>query len=756
MSRILPREVCPGEGLGPAAAAAQLKELLKEAWLANPTAVIYQVAGIEQVQRESVKGKGKEMDRYRSLLRTELEAGSAGKCFKGKKRGIYEWDPLKDFLQPYLCRGIEMVNTYWEKNAIGAKRPKKPLPPANSPERPEWDMLGKLTRSGNLFTPGLAENEAAARMKYYLQEAWGRRPQEVLWCMAKGMLSPRQREYEAAGRRGKFQDYMRFLVDRMWCDADDGNLSAGADPARGSSSRHIDYWDPKNGGLKAYISACVGYINVEWEKEQKRLGAQESIDARREIGLEPVQDDDGAVRFVRHEHSPEAGEEDPARRGEPHEASRSDEDRTPEGLAGKAAQARSQVLTLIRNRAAEEAVLDSEFRGEYEFFGRVLGEEITPADDSEGRAVQLKEVARRVLEKACQGMEPEDRESFAEALDGPDKQAVWDPAKRSFFVFFPDVTDFLIEKAGAPDMHGTMTLGRDLASSLLAPSPTRAGEGLSQPDIFAEAKTTRRNIRTSEMWGQKGTAAVLLSPSRPDYAFLAEALNEQIIDDLAEGDPERGTYDPRLEADLRRMAVEFITSRRVDGVRPIEIDAKLQPIVNEMVGKPLSGPSGAARTNERLIAAAQDWNPMTDGLFGEMLLEALGTLSREIQLEAEEREAALARSLAPDPNAIDLLSNRERVRKKRVVSDTLEAMEGQSALFDEMFGGGDLSAARAELARPEPAVAAAPASPASIKDRVAALEERLGLAPEAFKGMPLEDLFARPPEEPGIGGEPNL
>lgn len=771
LSRILPREVSPGEGLGPTAAAAQLKKLLKEAWEASPTAVIYQVAGIEQAQRESVKEKGKELAGYKSLLRTELELGSAGKCFKGEKRGIYEWDPLTDFLQPYLCQGIETVNAYWQKNGLGAKRAKKPLPAANSPDRPEWDMLGKLTRSGNLFKPGLAEGEAAARMKHYLEKAWAQRPREVLWCMAKGMLSPRQREYETGGRRGKFQEYMRFLVDRMWCDADDGNLTAGADPTRGHSGRHIGYWDPKSGGLKAYISACVGYINVEWEKEQKRLGAQESIDVRREIGMEPVQDADGAVRFVRHERFSESSEEDSGQHGEAHEGSQPDEERTPEGLAQRSANTRAAVLTLIRDRAAEEGVLDSEFRGEYEFFGRVLGEEIAPADDSESRAAQLKDVARRVLETACREMDLEDRESFADALDGPDKESAWDPAKRSFFVFFPDVTDFLIEKAGAPELNGKMSLGRDLARTLLAPSPTEPGAGLSQPDIFAEMRTSRKAIRTTEMWSQKGTPSVLLSPSRPDYAFLAEALNERTRDDLTEGDPVSGTYDRRLEAELRRMAVEFIGSKLVDGVRPIEIDARLKPIVKEMTGKRLAGPSGADQTNARLLAAAANWKPMTDGLFGEMLLDTLGTISREIQLKVEEKEAELASSFRPDPNvAADLVGNAERVRQKRVVAATLEAMEGQSSLFDEMFGGRGPSDAVPEPAPQEPAVAAVatekpcasteiappPLEPASIKDRVAALEERLGVAPEALRELPLEDLFKKQPEEPGIQGEPNL
>ena len=67
-----------------------------------------------------------------------------------------------------------------------------------------------------------------------------------------------------------------------------------------------------------------------------------------------------------------------------------------------------------------------------------------------------------------------------------------------------------------------------------------------------------------------------------------------------------------------------------------------------------------------------------------------------------------------------------------------------------------MAAVATEKACASTEIAPPPLEPASIKDRVAALEERLGVAPEALRELPLEDLFKKQPEEPGIQGEPNL
>jgi hypothetical protein len=205
-----------------------------------------------------------------------------------------------------------------------------------------------------------------------------------------------------------------------------------------------------------------------------------------------------------------------------------------------------------------------------------------------------------------------------------------------------------------------------------------------------------------------------------------------MLEGLEEGDPETGDYDDRLESELRRLSVKFVESKRIDGVRPIEAGADMVPIVNEMIAPRENGPGGAERVNKILRDAALSWNPMTDGLFGEMILDTLATVGRDAQIQVENREAEMRKSILPHPDAADVLTKTRRVRQKKIMADVSHAMDGQSSLFDAIFSGTPRLDQEPEIAPPSASL--------SLSEQISAIGRRFGVDEAAMSKQSISEL----------------
>ncbi len=491
------------------------------------------------------------------------------------------------------------------------------IKPPNDPTRPEWAILGRLTRKNDLFRPGMSEDEAAAAMKAGLEEAWLARPNEVLAACSSKMISG-----VAQGLRhkpGEFQNVMSYLTERMWLGPfsaegpqddkgpqDDSKIPEATDPERGSYAFHIRYWQPKMGGMVKYLNQRVGWLLTNYSRELARQGKLISLETLTANGADLTSDG----RFVRPQRPRTALDDmDPTEaaldgmdlRAErdrllagAEKDPRLEEDVTKPGHAPEEAEepeapsapvtAKQSALTSLVQRPMGAEILNSPNRFEFGFFSLALGRDIEPCAAPEDRAKQLQSFALTSFDTLCPDLE----DSAAIRSD----LATWDPAKVSFFHQFPDVTEFIIAKVGSPEIVAARTPSPVNAESAAAAklmglaSDEEVARPIDQPgDLFTEMTMAHDTLRVSDMWRQKATPELLNSADRPDYLFLCEALKVEPNEDLKPTE---------LHAEIKKMAAEWVITA-----------------------------SRNSKFTDHLWSAVRQWDPAQDGLFGELIMENL-------------------------------------------------------------------------------------------------------------------------------------
>lgn len=525
----------------------------------------------------------------------------------------------------------------------------KILPP-NDPRRPDWAILGRLTRQEQIYRDGLTVEEASELMRQSLVDAWLARPEEVLVACASQKLAARSKEYASTPSRA--HQMMEFLKERMWMTTEDGQTP----PMRGStgisSAAAILYWRPAESGVVSYIKARVNWLLVDFDKALVEQGKSVSLEGLHEKGADLA----STGEFVRRaKHEMPADDVDPTerhldggdlyeqraalmqqRQGEllPSGAESVTHSPADEEAAIHATAKRDRLASLSAPQKAD-VDLESPTRNEYAFFSNALDQFIDPAPSPEDRAIQIRRIALQCFDKHCADIEA--------ATDIRKEIEEWDAAKKSFFQQFPDVAEQVIEKVTSPHLSAkvdgpqakpdapTVSKDAEIASQLLGYS----GIETSPEDLdrraspIEERARAEKALRLVSMWGEKSNPEFLESPDRPDYQFLCEQLD---IDPNPELTPKE------LHGTLRGLAVQW-----------------LQTV-----------PRGDVLPPASLKKAIEHWDP-SSGFLNEIIMEELVTIAGlEVRKPTVSAASSLQREAGlSDAELAELIFDDAREQKNR-------------------------------------------------------------------------------------------
>ena len=197
----------------------------------------------------------------------------------------------------------------------------------------------------------------------------------------------------------------------------------------------------------------------------------------------------------------------------PNEGELLDRDPEPEGPAAAPAPSNQRLAYAFSQSRKLLTVFSKANRPEFELFGLVLGEVVTPSESPEARSVQLAALARRVALEKCQGMDtPED---IAKGATVESAVAEWDPSSSGFGRRYPDILDHL-------ETQAALEQERKVAAALEAAAVATAAL-----QAEAEARTAKLKADDDAARAAKDQARVEAAKERADEEAARAAQTDE-------------------------------------------------------------------------------------------------------------------------------------------------------------------------------------------------------------------------------------
>jgi hypothetical protein len=517
------------------------------------------------------------------------------------------------------------------------------------PERPEWQIFSKIL-GRDVRPPENYEEKGAPMLKDLLKEAYSTNPEALIkmTCCGKKGGGVLNSYWEKMNNDPRIvEDSMRYCMSYLWTKREDGTACKARDQERGTSGNAIEYWNPKEGGIVAYIRERVGYAIGQFCAINTIPKSNVSLDKLKEFNLELTNSGD-FVRAMDSYETDDTGEEglgdffDEVEDSEIPKMLNGDVDvdleaeyeRPLDEIIEAAGIMQEEMRIQKQSRDfAKEIRFKSENRPDLIWMEQALGREHDPDPDFEGRMEQMRELASEVIEVHCKRMPVDDLAAIKEDLEE------WNPAQDNFLHTYPDVVaevDTQLEKenkAAHIIKYVKNTRGVDSVQTSLF--------GLEGSNLSASELIEQKNL-----WRKRSTPEALDDPSRPDFMYLRKSLG-------MENNRSQDTYQDARR--LKAMAWCYIDQR-----------------------------AGENALGAGLRAGISEWDP-TRSFFHEKVIETISDLSVRGKLNDKELEQATVMMNPDSPAAKKARLEMEQeagLDKELAVLSQPAVEEIQSDLFD--------------------------------------------------------------------------
>lgn len=438
-------------------------------------------------------------------------------------------------------------------------------------------------------------------------ESFTTKPETLLrvTCCGGGGKGPLGAFFKKMGNDPRICDEaMRYCMTYLWTANSDGKESKAKDPEKGTSRNAITYWDPKSGGIVAYLRERANYAVAQYVEVNSIPKESVSLDKLKEFNLE-ISNSGDFVRALENYSDDNQDEHDRALR---QDFAEMDESEITENLNARSEfDPEAELDTPIEDFLEAAGILQEEreiqrqakmatkainFRSDNRpdlvWMEQALGLPHDPEPDFDDRMEQTKGLASEVVGKLCSKLPGDELESIKEDLQE------WDPSKSNFFQIYPDVVaevdhqiatkektahiiQYMKNEKGVDGIQSTFGINQD---------------ELTANDLIAEKK----------LWRTRSTPEGLKSPTRPDFEYLKKAIR-------VDGKEGFESYtDPRR---LKAMGYRYISGRTQEN-----------------------------RLGIGLRSGMTEWNPEKK-FFHEQVMETIADISINGQLSDKELQQAM-------------------------------------------------------------------------------------------------------------------
>lgn len=388
-------------------------------------------------------------------------------------------------------------------------------------------------------------------------ESFTTQPETLLrvTCCGAGGKGPLGAFFKKMGNDPRICDEaMRYCMTYLWTANSDGRESKAKDSEKGTSRNAITYWDPKSGGIVAYLRERVNYAVAQYVDVNAISKDSISLDKLREFNLE-ISDSGAFVRALENYSDDNQDEHDRALREDFLEMDEAQIEETlkapsefdPEAEIDGSIEDYLEATAILQEEreiqrqaklATKEINYRSENRPDLVWMEQALGLPHDPEPDFEDRMDQMQSYAGRVLATYSHNLPLDELTSIKEDLEE------WDPRNSNFFRVFPDVVSEVDHQISI----------RDKSAHIVKYLKNEKGiDGIQETlGINPNEHSANELIEQKRLWRMRSTPEALSSPNRPDFEYLKKALR------VDEKEGFESYEDPRR---IKAMGYRYISQR---------------------------------------------------------------------------------------------------------------------------------------------------------------------------------------------------